>query len=149
MDYNELFEKKPNAKFFYSDYPGTKLVVGSVNLENAINRMHNFSEYYTLVTYNDGEELPKQYVPCVGLETIEGVKFATINEDPRVVRVSNICQNGGIQLVSRFDMGNERPKYLLGPGPETVELDDLIIEQYQLWLQKNRPDLASKGHGGR
>ena len=126
MDYDKIYEGNIDRKWFYSDYPGNKLVVGKISLKNAMARM-NKNEYYALVTYNEGETLPEQYVAYDGLSSDDGTLFATINPD---VHVSSICHNGGIQMISRLGRPDESIRYLLGPGPEKVYLDDLIQEQY-------------------
>ena len=127
MDYDKIFEKDIDREFFYTNYPGNKLVVGKISLKNAIERLKK-SEYYVLVSYENGEELPIQYRPIPDLENEDGVLFATINSD---VRVTEICRNGGIQRISRLGRPNdENPNYLLGPGPETISLNEMIMEQY-------------------
>ena len=126
MDYDKQYEDNVDRKWFFSDYPGNKLLVGKISLKNAMARM-NKNEYYTLVTYNEGETLPEQYVPYEGLSSEDGTLFATINPN---IRVSSICHNGGIQMVSRLGRPEDSVRYLLGPGPEEVLLDDLIQEQY-------------------
>ena len=133
MDYNSLFDQKPDQEFFYSNYPGSKLMVGNVSLKNAQARLGK-SEYYVLVTYKDGEQLPRQYRPLEGLTSEDGTLFATVSND---VYTPYICRNGGIQRASRLpDYGNSA-NYLLGPGPETVVLDDLIEEQYEEYKKQH------------
>ena len=62
INYDEVFKEDVTKKFFYSNYPGNKIVVGTISLRNAIARL-NRDEYYTLVTYRDGDKLPAQYIP--------------------------------------------------------------------------------------
>ena len=109
-------------------------MVGKINLNNAIARLSK-DEYYTLVTYQEGEELPKQYIPLSGLSSEDGTLFATFNPDVRYLH--NICVNGGIQMISRLpDSITGSPRYLLGPGPEIVSLEDLIMEQYNEYMKQ-------------
>ena len=133
MDYNSIFDKNIDQKFFYSDYPGSKLMVGNVSLKNAQARLDK-SEYYVLVTYKDGEKLPQQYRPLDGLTSEDGTLFATVSND---VYTPYICRNGGIQLASRLPGYGNSAEYLLGPGPETVLLDDLIEEQYEEYKKQH------------
>ena len=139
MDYDRIFEIDLDRKFFYTDYPGKKMMVGRISLKNAIARLSK-NEYYTLVTYTEGEELPEQYIPLSGFTSDDGTLFATLN--PNIERINYICKNGGIQLVSRLlDLSPGNPNYLLGPGPDTVSLSDLVMEQYNKYneskAQKN------------
>ena len=133
MDYDRIFEIDLDRKFFYTDYPGKKMMVGRISLKNAIARLSK-NEYYTLVTYTEGEELPEQYIPLSGFTSDDGTLFATINPN---TRFSDICRNGGIQRISRlFDLSPGNPNYLLGPGPDTVSLSDLVMEQYNKYNQE-------------
>ena len=127
MDYDRIFEKDVNKKFFFSDYQGKKMMDGKISLNYAIERLA-MQEYYVLVTYKEGETLPEQYVPLNNLTSDEGLLFATIN--PKI-SLSQISQNGGIQMITRLpDLENGSPYYLLGPGPEKVSLEELIMKQY-------------------
>ena len=134
MDYDKIFEENINKKFFYTDYPGNKMVVGKISLNNAIARLDK-NEYYILVTYNEGETLPEQYIPLTELKSEDGTLFASLNPN---IYIHNICNNSGIQKVSRLpNLDSGSPNYLLGPGPETVSLDDLIMEQYNKYYGHN------------
>lgn len=134
MDYDKIFESDINRKFFYSDYPGNKMMVGKISLENAIARMSK-NEYYTLVTYQEGEVLPKEYIPLNGLESNDGTLFATLN--PNIRYLYDICRNGGIQRISRLpELEPGNPRYLLGPGPDIITLNDIIMEQYNLYIEE-------------
>ena len=126
MDYDKVFEDNISKKWFYSDYPGNKLVVGKISLKNAMARMSN-GEYYALVTYNEGETLPEQYVPYEDLASDDGTLFATIS--PKLY-IDYICSGSRTQLVTRLGRPDEKIRYLLGPGPNEVYLDHLIKEQY-------------------
>lgn len=132
MDYDKIFEKDLDRKFFYTDYPGKKIVVGKISLNNAIARISK-DEYYTLVTYYKGDVLPEQYIPLNELTSDDGTLFATFNPN---MHFFDICMNGGIQRISRLPNSNSgSPNYLLGPGPNTVSLEDLIMEQYNEYLK--------------
>ncbi|MBQ2910545.1 MAG: hypothetical protein IJE53_07025 [Bacilli bacterium] len=135
-DFDKLFEGDIDRKFFYTDYPGDKMMVGKISLDNAKARMSK-NEYYTLVTYTYGEELPERYVPLEGLQSDDGTLFATLNPNHHIW---NICRDGGIQRISRLpDLENGSPNYLLGPGPDTVALYDMIMDQYAEVTGKDSP----------
>ena len=126
-DFDKIFEGDIERKFFFTDYPGDKMMVGKISLNNAKARMSK-NEYYTLVTYTYGEELPERYMPLPGLESADGTLFATLNPNHHIW---NICRDGGIQRISRLpDLENGSPNYLLGPGPNTIALYDMIMDQY-------------------
>ena len=127
IDYDEVFKDDVTRKFFYSDYPGNKIVVGKISLENAIARL-NRDEYYTLVTYKEGDKLPAQYIPLNSFESDDGTLFATFNPNNRF---SDICANNGIQRISRLsDSELGGPVYLLGPGPNEVVMSDIVNDQF-------------------
>lgn len=123
-NYDEIFDQDIKTEFFYNnpEYTGKKLVVGSISLANAIERLNDYDEYYTLVTYMDGEKLPEEYVNVGSKVANDGMLFATVNPS---LNMQKICNNGGIQNISRLP-GNF---YLLGPGPDEVNLDELVKEQ--------------------
>ena len=98
MDYDRIFENDLEREFFYTDYPGAKMVVGKISLENAVARLSK-NEFYILVTYNEGEILPEQYVAMSELKSNDGTLFATINPNRRF---HYICKNNGIQMISRL-----------------------------------------------
>ena len=140
MDYDKIFEQNIDRKFFYTDYPGKKMMVGKISLNHAIARLSK-GEYYTLVTYQEGEKLPKEYIPLNGLTSEDGTLFATFN--PGIRYLHNICVNGGIQMISRLpDSKTGSPRYLLGPGPEIVTLEDLIMEQYNEYIQTQESSIG-------
>lgn len=133
-NYDETFKSDAKRKFFYSDYVGPKLVNGKVNLKNAKER-EELDEYYVLVTYQEDDELPKAYRPLIGLTSEDGELFATINLE-NAPRMHYICRDGGIQMISRLnDAAPGNYRYLLGPGPDTVELLDLVMEQYDGYMK--------------
>lgn len=131
IDYDEVFSDDLGKKFFYTNYPGNKMMEGKISLKNAIARSY-VGEYYTLVTYREGDELPKQYTPLNGLTSEDGTLFATVN--PNVTRMDYICRNGGIQMISRLsDETKGNPRYLLGPGPGEITLGDIVSKQYEAY----------------
>ena len=143
-DYDEIFERDINSKFFYTDYPGRKMMVGRISLNNAIARLSK-DEYYTLVTYCEGETLPQEYIPLNGLESQDGTLFATLNPDIR--GINYICRgNDSIQGISRIDFIDRtkpiKPKYLLGPGPETITLEEIIMEEYNEYMKTNQSSVG-------
>ena len=134
MDYDKIFERDINTDFFYSNYSGRKMVVGKINLNNAIARLSK-NEFYTLVTYNEGEVLPEQYIPLNNLTSDDGTLFATLN--PNIRYINYICMNGGIQQISVLPQLNSGgPRYLLGPGPDIVTLEELIMSQYNKYMEE-------------
>ena len=140
MDYDKLFELDIERKFFYTDYPGRKMVDGKISLNNAIARLSK-NEYYTFVTYQEGDILPKEYIPLNGLESNSGTLFATLNPDIRYV--NNICRNGGIQQISRLpDLEPGNPRYLLGPGPDIITLQDMIMAQYDAYIKTQESSIG-------
>ena len=145
MDYDKVFAEDIERKFFYTDYDGAKMMVGRISLENAIARLSK-REFYTLVTYYDGDLLPEQYVPLTGLKSEDGTLFATLNPNNR--NMYNICRNGGIQRISRLmDAPSGSPRYLLGPGPDVVTLEELITEQYEQYVKDQKAQTESTGRG--
>lgn len=141
-NYDETFKSDSKRKFFYSDYVGPKLVNGKVNLANAKAR-EELDEYYALVTYQEGEELPKEYRTLTGLTSEDGELFATINLE-NAPRMHYICKYSSIQMISRLnDAAPGNSRYLLGPGPDTVELLDLVMEQYDGYMKEKNSAKAN------
>lgn len=131
-DFDELYNDDVNRKWFYSDYQGNKLVVGKISLNNAIARL-NLNEYYTLVTYHEGDVLPEQYIPLDSLTSNDNTLFATVNPS---ITLWDICRNGGIQRITQLpDYKEEGPRYLLGPGPDIVLHSDLVMAQYEKYIK--------------
>ena len=126
MNYDKIFDVDVNREFFYTNYPGKKMIVGRISLPNALERLSK-DEYYTLVVYNEGDKLPEVYTPLLGIREEDGTRFATINPN---TQFSDICRDGGIQRISRLgNLPSGSPNYLLGPGPDTISLDDIVFEQ--------------------
>ena len=125
-NYDKVFDVDVNTDFFYNapGYYGTKLVVGVISLKNAIERLKK-NEYYTLVKYNDGDELPSEYVPL----NVDGINLATVN--PKL-HMHNICRNNGIQMISKLS----DDVYLLGPGPDKFSLSFVVNEQVKEYLKE-------------
>lgn len=133
MDYDRLFESDVNRNLLYDNYPGNKLIPGRISLKNAIARL-NKNEYYVLVTYNEGEELPKEYVHLNSLPSDNSILFATVNPN---IRFTYICMDDKIQHISRVsDLSSGSPNYLLGSGPDTISLTELITEQYGACIEQ-------------
>lgn len=134
-NYDETFKSDSKRKFFYSDYRGSKLVNGKVNVENAKERK-KLDEYYVLVTYHEGEELPEGYRTLIALTGEDGELFATINPE-NAPHMHYICRDGGIQMISRLpDAAPGNSRYLLGPGPDEVELLELVMEQHDGYMKE-------------
>ncbi len=128
-DYDEVFNNNSDYNYFYNapGYEGKKLVVGRVSLNNAKERLKK-GEVYTVVKYHEGDELPEEYMPLPdGYVEGEETLLATINPN---VRFNYMCANGGIQMISRIHDNEEGfPTWLLGPGPDTISLNDLVESQ--------------------
>ena len=136
MDYDKIFENDIDRKFFYTDYPGDKMMVGRISLKNAQARLDK-NEYYTLVTYSEQETLPEQYIPLHDLPSEDGTKFATINPN---IDLWNICRDGGIQRITKLFSS----EYLLGPGPDKVSLTDIILDQYEKYTESKKQVVAEQ-----
>lgn len=126
-DYDKIFNQDVNIKYFYNadSYNGAKLVEGKISLKNALERL-KLGEYYTLVTYEEGETLPEAYVQ-VNVETGNSKLLATVN--PKL-RFNFICMDGGIQMISKLS----DDVYLLGPGPEKYSMSSKLNEQINFYL---------------
>ena len=131
-NYDKVFEINPNKELFYSsqDYPGNKLMVGYINFGNAIRRLEK-GEFYTIVTYIDGEKLPKEYIPLDSLDN--GELVATVNPD---VQLQYICDAGSIQRITKMRDSN----YFLGPGIDKGNDEFNLLEL----AKKNLAELKSK-----
>ena len=140
MNFNNIFKDDVNAEFFYSNYPGNKMVTGTIDLEYAIERLKK-KEFYTLVTYKEGDELPEEYVP-IKMADNNGTLFATINPN---ILMQYICKNGGIQRASLISRPNANPVYLLGPGDDTISLFEIVNREYDNYIKQNTPAENTKG----
>ena len=133
MNFDKIYEEDINRKYFFTDYPGNKMMVGRISLEHAIERLKK-QEYYVFLTYKEGETLPSEYIPLDNYKSEDGTLFATINPE---ILITNICSNGGIQRISRIDRpGSVNPEYLLGPGPNTITVLDLVDEVYKKYTEE-------------
>lgn len=152
VNYDKIYEDKdPNDGGYFADMPETKLSVGTASLDIAKVRAKKL-DYFVLVTYKEGQELPETYrpLPAELFPTDDGTLFATVNPT-RQFMIHNICISG-IQRISRIDNPEDNDiKYLLGigkgPGPETVCLSDLILQQYEGYCREkdNQLDDSKKG----
>ena len=130
MDYDRMLDEDPNEEFYYNDnkFPHKKLIAGYISLENALVRL-NKGEYYVLVKTNGEEELPSGYIPLDSkFETEE--PMATI--DPNM-HFPVLCRKGRIQIIAQLPAKEDDAEYLLGPGPETITLSQLITEQLEAY----------------
>ena len=94
----------------------------------------NLNEYYTLVTYHEGDILPEQYIPLNSLTCDDGTLFATVNPS---VRLWDICRNGGIQQISELpSINSSGTRYLLGPGPDILSHTELVMAEYEHYIKK-------------
>jgi hypothetical protein len=136
MNYDKIFDNSKDINFFYTGYPGNKLMVGKVSLKFAVERMQK-NEYYVLVTYKEGESLPAAYKQLPNLVSEDDTLFATINPE-MPIQLSYICRDNGIQLISRLGSPKDtNPNFLLGPGPDTLSLNELVMEQYSAYYDKD------------
>ena len=134
MDYDRMLDDDPNEEFYYNDdkFPHKKLIAGYISLENALVRL-NKGEYYVLVKTNGEEELPLGYVPLDSkIETEEPMATIAPNMNFQV-----LCRKGKIQMITQLFSDENGPNYLLGPGPETITLSQLITEQLEAY-KKNK-----------
>ncbi len=125
-DFDKILEEDNQRNFFFNapGYEGKKIMVGKIGVKNAEARLEK-EEYYTLVTYQNGEQLPEGYMPLD--ESVGEELLATI--DPRM-HMSYVSVDGGIQKVSKLS----DDEYLLGPGPDQISLSSIVrnqIKEYQ------------------
>lgn len=146
-DYDKIYEQN-NGKTFYDNYKGIKLISGKISLENAIKRMKENDEFYTLVTCREGDILPECYAKMTPNFETEGTLYATVNPDKINGHINYLCRDGGIQMISRLPNSmNGSPTYLLGPGPDKIELFDLVGQQlvdYNNQINEEKKDLKVK-----
>lgn len=132
MDYDKIFVQDINKEFYFDKegYPQNKMMVGTISYENAKARLSK-GEYYILVKIHEGDVLPNEYVFLKDVDSIDDTFFATINPN---LTMDGICKDAGsIQLISRINDTVEGPCYLLGPGPDKVEVSQLINEQLEAY----------------
>ena len=132
MNYDDIFKDDITKKFFYSNYPGNKIIVGRISLNNAVSRL-NRDEYYVLVTYKEGEKLPKQYIPLNELGSYNDTLFATFDPNNRY---TDICFNGNIKRITKLE--NSNMDYLIEPGPDKIKISDLINKQYDEYMKSKK-----------
>lgn len=95
------------------------------------------------MTYQEGDSLPEQYIPLKGLKSSNGTLFATLNPDTPYINF--ICWDGGIQKISRLrNSVSGSSRYLLGPGPDEITLEDIIKAQYDAYIKTQEPSIG--GH---
>ena len=133
MDYDIGFSE--NKNYFFTNYPGNKLMVGKISLKNAIARLPK-NEYYVLVTYSKGESLPEEYVPYDRITSDDGTLFATVSPN---IMINCIYRNDVIQLI-RSSRGSENsvPRYLSGEELDEVQLYDLVDEVVEATIGSHR-----------
>lgn len=141
-NYDKIFKDDINREFYFNapGYGGRKLMVGSISLNNAIERLKK-EEYYTVVTYIDGEKLPEEYI-SLNESLDNGDLLATVNPKNQL---NYICKDSGsIQKISELSNSN----YLLGPGPDTFNLQELVEKQVaELTAEKNQENsIGGAGH---
>ena len=122
VNYDKLFEDNINKEFYFNapEYSGKKIMSGYISLSNAKERL-NKDEYYTLVSYIDGEKLPDEYIPYTTLKN--GELLATFNPN---LNMTEYCKDSNsIQKVSKLS----NDKYMLGPGPDEISIFQILEEQ--------------------
>ena len=138
MNYNEIFNADVNMEFFYNKagYPKKLLVNGYLDLDKALKRLDK-GEYYVLVSYHKGEDLPDCYLTLpnelLDFELPDGLALAIFNAN---VPVTAFCKGFSIQLITRLPNSLNGAVYLLGPGPDKVCLEDIVSEQLQNYKEK-------------
>lgn len=135
-NYDKVFEKDSNKESLYSpqDYPGNKLMVGYISLSNAMSRLQE-GEFYTVVTYIDGEQLPKEYI-SLNDRLDNGCLVATVRPE---IRLDYICDGvGSIQGISKM----QDSECLRGPGNETFNLMELVENNINELKQKEMSEDA-------
>lgn len=95
---------------------------GFIDLDLAKIRLEK-GEYYTLVTYKNGQELPECYKNLDALD--EETLLATVKPSQRITGIS---LNGDIQSATKVNSDEFDASYVLGPGPNTVQLSSLVEE---------------------
>ena len=131
MNYNEIFEDNVLKDFYYNadNYPKKILVDGFIDLDKAKKRLEK-GEYYILVLYQNGEELPKEYIPVPNqmgnIEMESDKKFATVNPDEVL---NAYCVDNSIQRITNLQNSIAGARYLLGAGPEEISLPYLLQNQ--------------------
>lgn len=122
MNFNDIFKDNPSREILFnkSNYPKGILMCGFIDLDLAKVRLEK-GEYYTLVTYKNGQELPDCYRSLDALD--DETLLASVKPSQYI---SGINLNGSIQMVTQLNFDEHDACYLLGPGPNTVQLLDLI-----------------------
>ena len=138
-NYDKIFENDINKDFYFNapGYDGKKLIVGSINLSNAVERLKK-DEYYTIVTYVDGEILPEEYVSLN--ERLDNGDLLATAKPKKYLQY--ICKDSGsIQAISQLSNSD----YLLGPGPDTFNLSELVEKQVAELKAEKSQDKAIEG----
>ena len=123
VNYDKVFEDNINKEFFFNlpEYGKlNKIMSGYISLRNAKERL-NKGEYYTLVSYIDGEKLPVEYIPYATSKN--GDLLATFN--PNLNMTAYCKDSSSIQKVSKIT--NDR--YMLGPGPDEISIFQILEGQ--------------------
>ena len=140
-DYDKIFKDDVNKEFYFNarGYEGRKLMVGAISLSNAVERLKK-DEYYAVVTYIDGEKLPEEYVP-LNDRLDNGDLLATVNPKNNL---QYICKDSGsIQVISKLSNSD----YLLGPGPDTFNLAELVDQQADQLKAERNPEKGLEEEG--
>lgn len=139
MEPNKNFNK--DTKPFYDFQNSRKILINGYNrLNNAMFRKTK-GEYYILVRYQEGEVLPKEYVPIndeileyFGFDKQE--RFATINPE---ICFTTLINDSRIKRITRLDgLDDKNVQYIIGKGPEVISTLDLIYEQLEKYKDANK-----------
>lgn len=139
MKTNINFNK--NTKLFYDFQNARKVLINGYNLLNNAMLRQTKGEYYILVKYQEGETLPKEYVPIddeileyFGFDKQE--RFATVNPE---IYFTTLINDSRIKRITRLDgLDDKNVQYLIGKGPEVISTLDLIYEQLEKYKEANK-----------
>ncbi len=136
MNYDLEFEEDIHKEFIYNkpEYQFRKLVNGYISLEKAKQRLSK-DEFYVLVIYQDGEELPKEYVPISKDLDNEQDHFATVNDE----LIFDVLINPGIQKITKASKPSDSfAAYFKNPNSEIFLVSDLLEEQLSAYQDEKR-----------
>ncbi len=114
-DFDAIFRNiNVQTKFPYNNEDYNILIYGYISLNNAKKRL-NQNEYYPVVKYSEGEELPEAYIPLSSVYlqqfNLKDDKFATIN--PKIP-LNRLCADGILYPIIRTSSSKDNSRYHLG-----------------------------------
>lgn len=138
---NDLMNFNNTKRAYYDSQISKKVLINGYNCLNNAKLCQIKGEYYILVNYQEEERLPEEYVP-ISEEIIESfgfdksehfatanpeLNFTILNDDSRIKRITRVG------IVNGFDS-----QYLIGLGPESFTISDLIEEQLEAYKRERR-----------